>query len=93
MDPGIKDILDLPLLDDDDDDDQDELCAVSVLAAVVDYANTMIRRAAETFAAPRPAAASAQSYTPLELRVVPVDGVRQFADPDFGDELSTAQRE
>ncbi|WP_420879150.1 hypothetical protein [Rhodococcus sp. (in: high G+C Gram-positive bacteria)] len=58
MDPGIKDILELPVLEDDEDD---ELCAVSVLAAVVDYANNLIRRAAETFARPLPTPAAATS--------------------------------
>lgn len=88
MDPGIKDILELPILA-----GEDELRAVSVLAAVVDYANTMIRRAAETFAAPLPTTAPGQSPVPLELRVVSVDGVRDQADPNHGAELSGAERE
>ena len=90
MDPGIKDVLELPILENDEDDE--ELCAVSVLAAVVDYANNLIQRAAKTFA-PLPAAAPVQSPPPLELRIVPVDGVRDQADPDYNPELSAAERE
>lgn len=90
MDPGIKDVLELPILENDEDDE--ELCAVSVLAAVVDYANNLIQRAAKTFA-PLPAAVPVQSPPPLELRIVPVDGVRDQADPDYNPELSAAERE
>ena len=90
MDPGIKDVLELPILENDEDDE--ELCAVSVLAAVVDYANNLIQRAAKTFA-PLPAAVPVQSPPPLELRIVPADGVRDQADPDYNPELSAAERE
>ncbi|OUS97257.1 hypothetical protein [Rhodococcus sp. NCIMB 12038] len=90
MDPGIKNLLELPVLEEGDDD---ELGAVSVLAGVVDYANSLIRRAAETFARPLPAAAPVQLPPPLELRVVTVDGVRDQADPAYSSELSAADRE
>lgn len=85
MDAGISDIRDLPL-----PDDCTELDAVVVLAAVVDYVNDLIRRAVETFTGPTPPVSQPAPITPLEQRVVSVDGVRDEAD--LNPALSPAQR-
>lgn len=83
MDAGIKDILDLPLLN----ESTDELTVATVLTAVVAYLNAMVGRALETFTRLLPT----RTDLPLELRVVPVDGVRDEADVNPA--LSDAERD
>lgn len=86
LDAGIDDIRALPL-----SNDLTELDTVTVLTAVVDYVNALIGRAVETFAGPASSASQSAQPTPLELRVVSVDGVRD--ESDLNPALSAAQRD